>query len=141
MSPLNTDQLAAVKLIAQGKSQQETAQTLGVAKRTIQRWAKKPEFAQAVADARTMALEVTVEATAGDIKAKIEQLVPKAIATLETTLGDTKARAADKLRAVDIVGKWAGLYQVPLKSDPQVTAEATLKKYLSALEKTNGNHN
>lgn len=88
-----------------------------------------------------MALETTVEATADDIKAKIEQLVPKAIATLETTLSDAKARAADKLRAADIIGKWAGLYQAPLKPDPQLTAEATLKQYLNALEKTNGNHN
>lgn len=139
MSSLSSEQLAAVRLIATGKSQQEAAQALGVAKRTVQRWAKIPEFATAVADARNMALEATVEATAGDLKANIERLIPKAIAVLEATLDDGEARGADRLRAADIVGKWAGLYQAKLLPDQQGNAEQNLKGYLAYLETTNGN--
>ena len=139
MSSLSSEQLAAVRSLAAGKSQQQTAVALRITKRTVQRWTKIPEFTQAVRDGKDIALEATLKATADDIKAKIERLIPKAITVLETTLDDAKARGADRLRAADIVGKWAGLYQTPPKPESQQPAEETLKDYLAFLAAKNGN--
>lgn len=139
MSSLTTEQLQAIKMLANGDSHPQIAAALGVSTKTIQRWLKKPEFTQALTDVQVRTLEQTVEAATNDISEKIQRLVPKAIKTLETYLDDPKARGSDRLRAAQILGNWAGLNQPQIQ--PERSAEQNLKDYLTYLAANNNGAN
>jgi len=140
MSSLTPKHLQAVSWLAQGKTHAEVASELGIATKTVQRWSKQPEFTQAVSDVQSRAVEVAVEETAQDIAGKIERLVPKAIAVLDQYLSDMTARGSDRLRAVHIIGTWAGLSQAQAKPEDTV-AETQFKDYLTYLSIKNGQTN
>lgn len=128
-------------MLANGDSHPRIAADLGVSTKTIQRWLKKPEFAQALTDVQVRTLEQAVEAAAEDISGQLQRLVPKAIKTLETYLDDPKARGSDRLRAAQILGNWAGLNQVLAVKTTEQPAEQNLKDYLNYLASIkNGNH-
>ncbi len=126
-------------MLANGGSHPQVAEALGISTKTIQRWLKKPEFAQALADVQVKTVEKAVEAVATDISGQIQRLVPKAIKTLETYLDDPKARGSDRLRAAQILGNWAGLNQPQIQ--PEQSAEQNLKDYLTYLAVNNNGAN
>jgi len=137
MSSLTPQQLQAVSMLANGKNHVEIALELGITTKTVQRWIKKPEFAQAVADVQLKAIEKTVERTSEEIARHsqeiIQRLVPKALKVINDYLSDSSAKGSDRLRAVHIVGSWAGLNQ-QTQVKPEQSAEQNLKDYLSYLE-------
>lgn len=140
MSSLTPQQLEALSLLSSGFTQAETAQKLGISVRTVQRWARIPEFAEALEDVKRKAAEKTVEATAENINAHVQKLLPKAIRTLEEILDDDEARNNDKLRASEILGRWGGLAQ-PQQQQQQSPAEESLKSYLTYLRTVKANSN
>lgn len=137
VSALTPQQLEAFSLLSSGFTQLETAQKIGVSERSIQRWVKIPEFAEALKDAGQKATQITVEATAENINSHIQKLIPKAIRALEDILDNDEARNSDKLRASEILGRWAGLAQP--QQQQQAPAEENLKSYLAYLANINSN--
>lgn len=142
MSSLTPKQLQAVNLLAKGKTQIEIASLLGISTKTVQRWTRKPEFIQAIADVQSRAVEKTIEKTAEDISRHsqevIQRLVPKALMVIHEYLNNSSAKGSDRLRAVHIIGSWAGLNQAQVKQETE--AETQLKDYLSYLASKNGNN-
>lgn len=142
MSSLTPKQLQAVSLLAKGKTKVEIASELGISTKTVQRWTKQLGFAQAVSDVQSSAVRQTVERTAEDIARQsqevIERLVPKALMVIHEYLNNSSAKGSDRLRAVHIIGSWAGLNQSQVKSDVS-QPETQLKDYLNYLATKNGN--
>lgn len=54
---LTENQLKSIKLLLSGMPQNEVAQRLGVTPRTLQRWAKNPEYKAGLGDSATQATE------------------------------------------------------------------------------------
>lgn len=128
-------------MLSEGQTYEATAQAVGVARRTIDRWLLKPHFQQAIADIRAKTLESVGQEQAEKYKAYIQKLVPVALNVLKSTLTTPTARPSDKLRACQIIGNWAGLNQVAIAKPQQQPAEENLKDYLSYLSNKNGNTN
>ena len=137
MSNLTPQQLEAAALLANHRTNVETAAALGVSSKTIQRWRKIPAFQRAIADVQFKAQEKVIEQASDDIAGQIKTLVPQALAVLQHYLTDETARGPDRLRAVQITANIAGLNQSQLK--PETPAEENLKDYLRYLAKNNGN--
>jgi hypothetical protein len=116
---LTKEQLKALAMFSEGLTSNEIATRLKVSVRTIQRWQKLPEFIKAVTDIHQKATQTTVETTASNISNRIQSLLPKALNCIESLLDDPDARAADKLRACNLVGSWAGLTQQKTMPSPQ----------------------
>lgn len=137
-SVLSSQQLQAASLLAKGSTEAEAAKVAGVTLRTVQRWKLVPEFAQIISEVNSRAVEATIEATATDIAEQIQALVPKAIGVLHEYLDNPECRASDRLRAVHILGGWAGLNQTRPQSEAP-PAEQNLKAYLQFISGSNGN--
>lgn len=138
---LTPEQIQAMSMLASGQTIQAVADSLGISRRTIERWNHSATFIEAVRQAQAKAVEGVVEATAENIRDRISAIVPSAVNLLEIMIQDDKANPNHRLRAVDILGNWAGLKQATvLKSDTQ--PEENLKGYLEYLKrKPNGNCN
>lgn len=135
---LTRQQLEALSLLSHGFNLQETANKVGVSKRTLQRWVKLAEFIEAKKDVTQQTTARVIEVTAQDVTESIRHLVPKAVRLLEEILDCPEARNTDKLRASEILGRWSGLAQTQQQS--QVSGEENLKGYLAYLaSKNNGN--
>jgi transposase len=69
----------AVRLLNSGKTQAETAKSLGISTRTIQRWLKQPEIGEKVAETRreikAIAQSDPVVLSITDIRLQVEQIV------------------------------------------------------------------
>jgi hypothetical protein len=120
---LTKEQLKALAMFSEGLTSNEIATRLKVSIRTIQRWQKLPEFIKAVTDIHQKATQTTVETTASNISNRIQSLLPKALNCIESLLDDPDARAADKLRACNLVGSWAGLTQQKLVNQSPQTEQ------------------
>ena len=129
--PLSVEQLRGISLFTEGFTNAEIARKLGVTVRSVQRWHKNPEFASAVAKIRQKATEKVVETTATHISNQVQGLLPKAIRLLERFLDDDEARAADRLRAVHLIGTWAGLTQQKVPSSASKGEETQSQAGLS----------
>ena len=141
-SKLTEKQLKAIPLMAEGVAHHAIASQLGVATRTVERWAARPDVKSSVEQARSKVLETVEEQVSEKYKRAIEQMIPLALTTLNRTLRDTDGRTSDKLRAVQILGKWYGLEKSPVfvKSENQAEPEALLKQYLGAIGGADGSH-
>lgn len=128
-------QLRAIAMLADGVVYHAIASTLGVTTRTIERWAVRPDIKQSVDSARAKVLETVEEEVCEKYKRAIEGMIPLALTTLHRTLKDSEARNCDKLRAVQILGKWYGLEKSPVfvKAENEIEPEELLKKYLGAI--------
>lgn len=129
--------------MAEGIPYHEIASQLAVTTRTIERWAVRPNIKQSVDQARSKALETIEEEVSEKYKRAIEGMIPMALTTLHKTLKSADSRDSDKLRAVQILGKWYGLEKSPVfvKAENQTDPEAMLKQYLSAIGGNgNGSH-
>lgn len=139
-SKLTEKQVRAVGLMSEGVSYREIAKQLGVTTRTVERWAMRPDLRQAVEQAKAKALETVEEAVSEKYKRAIESMIPAALTILHKTLKSSEAKDSDKLRAVQILGKWYGLEKSPVfvKAENQTDPEVLLKQYLGAI-RGNGN--
>lgn len=129
--------------MAEGIPYHAIASQLGVTTRTIERWAVRPDIRQSVDQARTKALETIEEEVSEKYKRAIESMIPMALTTLHKTLKSAESRDSDKLRAVQILGKWYGLEKSPVfvKAENQTDPEVMLRQYLSAIGgNSNGSH-
>lgn len=98
-SNLSVEQLNAIDILVQGKTDQETALAVGVARETVTRWRNdNPHFAAELNKQRRL-----IWGTGQD---RLRSLVSKAVDTIEAGLyaGDTKA-AVDVLKAVGLYGQ------------------------------------
>lgn len=99
---LDTRQARALEVYAQGSTDAEVAAELGVERSTAWRWrTMDPEF-------RGELRRLHAEAT-GAAAARLEGLVEKALDVLTSTLTDTQAPIALRLRAAQLVLERAGV--------------------------------
>jgi transposase len=104
----DTKRLGAVKLLAEGFTQGEAAQKLGVSRRTLERWLAAPELREAIADVKSELRDATVQLSVEQIRGRIDTIAPLAIDTVEEILRDKFQPASDRLRAAIIAASWAG---------------------------------
>jgi len=106
-SQLSVAQLNAIDVLVQGRTDQETAETVGVARETVTRWRNdNPHFAARLNQQRRLIWN--------DSHDRLRALASKAVDTLEMALTEGDARAAvDVLKAVGIYG------QLPPPSGPE----------------------
>jgi hypothetical protein len=96
---LSVEQLNAIDILVQGKTDQETARSVGVARETVTRWRNdNPYFAAELNKQRKLIW--------GTNQDRLRSLTTKAVDTIETALdaGDSKA-AVEVLKAVGLYGQ------------------------------------
>ena len=98
-SNLSVEQLNAIDILVQGKTDQETALAVGVVRETVTRWRNdNPYFAAELNKQRKLIW--------GTNQDRLRSLTTKAVDTIETALdaGDSKA-AVEVLKAVGLYGQ------------------------------------
>ena len=97
-SHLSVEQLNAIDILVQGRTDQETADTVDVARETVTRWRNdNPHF--------TAELNRQHSLIWGDSHDRLRALANKAVGVLETSLGVSDSRVAvEVLKAVGIHG-------------------------------------
>ena len=96
---MSVEQLNAIDILVQGKTDQETALAMGVARETVTRWRNdNPHFAAELNKQRKLIW--------GTNQDRLRSLTTKAVDTIETALdaGDSKA-AVEVLKAVGLYGQ------------------------------------
>lgn len=93
--------LAAVSLLAEGRTIEEVARELGIGRTTLYRWRTSPVFAAALAEATARGLGAALE--------RLRCLREGAIGVLEDLLADAAAPAAVRLAAAREVMDRTGL--------------------------------
>ena len=96
---LSVEQLNAIEILVQGKTDQETALAVGVVRETVTRWRNdNPYFAAELNKQRKLIW--------GTNQDRLRSLTTKAVDTMETALdaGDSKA-AVEVLKAVGLYGQ------------------------------------
>ena len=96
---LSMEQLNAIDVLVQGRSDQDTAETVGVARETVTRWRNdNPHFTAELNRQRRLIW--------GDSHDRLRALAGKAVDTLETSLGEGDSRVAlEVLKAVGLYGQ------------------------------------
>ncbi len=118
--PLDPKQIDAAKLLAKGQSQTQTAQAIGVSRRTIVRWLSQSEFknlcfglsgeVQSIAKSiNPIELESPVQVRRQPTTLTVENLVPDALQAVQDILSNPEARPGDRLKAASLIGEWAGM--------------------------------
>ena len=104
---LSVEQLNAIDILVHGKTDQETAQVVGVARETVTRWRNdNPHFAAELNRQRRVIWSASHD--------KLRSLVGKAVSTLEVALDAQDSKVAiEVLKAVGIYG------QMDLPSGPE----------------------
>ena len=84
---LSMEQLNAIDILVQGRTDQETAETVGVARETVTRWRNdNPHFTAELNRQRRLIW--------GDSHDRLRALASKAVDTLETSLDEGDSRVA-----------------------------------------------
>ncbi len=98
-SPLSVEQLNAIDVLVQGRTDQETAETVGVARETVTRWRNdNPHFTAELNRQRRLIW--------GDSHDRLRALASKAVDTLETSLDEGDSRVAvEVLKAIGLYGQ------------------------------------
>ncbi|MGB3640562.1 MAG: helix-turn-helix domain-containing protein [Rivularia sp. (in: cyanobacteria)] len=130
---LGEEKLKAVALLATGKTKVETAKELGVHRKTIENWSKSPDFQKALMDTQDEIVEKAIEETSLTISEQVQALLPDAFKVLADIVKNPDSRNADKLKAVQLLGKWSGLEdrKQPEQSNPQMDFADYLKQKTS----------
>ena len=107
-SRLSVEQLNAIDVLVQGRTDQETAETVGVARETVTRWRNdNPHFTAELNRQRRLIW--------GDSHDRLRALAGKAVDVLETSLDEGDSRVAvEILKAIGLYG------QVQPPSGPEV---------------------
>ncbi len=112
MKELSPEQAKAASALARGLSQERAGQEAGVTRRTVIRWSKDPAFQREVNRLKLEIKEVkveTVERIVREEEISLSSLLPKALGVLQQILDDPDSRSSDRLKAVSLVGAWAGV--------------------------------
>ena len=98
-SRLSIEQLNAIDVLVQGRTDQETAEVVGVARETVTRWRNDtPHFTAELNRQRRLIW--------GDSHDRLRALASKAVDTLETSLGEGDSRVAvEVLKAIGLYGQ------------------------------------
>ena len=98
-SRLSVEQLNAIDILVQGRTDQETAETVGVARETVTRWRNdNPHFAAQLNRQRRLIWS--------DSHDRLRALANKAVDTLETSLDEGDSRVAlEVLKAIGLYGQ------------------------------------
>mgnify|MGYP001036164746 CR=1 FL=1 len=98
-SRLSVEQLNAIDVLVQGRTDQETAETVGVARETVTRWRNdNPHFAAQLNRQRRLIW--------GNSHDRLRALASKAVDTLDLALQNGDARAAvEVLKAIGLYGQ------------------------------------
>ena len=112
---LSPQQIRAAELLSQGNSQQDVATSLGVNRKTIQRWLQKADFKNLSFGLlnRSARLQDTPKPQSeknlpcADLTA--QDLIPDALVAVRDILQNPDSRNSDKLRAATLIGEWGGL--------------------------------
>ncbi len=106
MSSLTKQQLEAVAEVARGVSLPEIAKKLKISTRTVQRWAKLPEFIAAHNDIQNKVsrqVKANVVDELASISSRLENLASKSLDSLERILDDPESRATDRVQAAKLL--------------------------------------
>ena len=106
MSALTTQQLKAVAEVARGVSLPEIAKKLKISSRTLQRWAKLPEFIAAHNDIQNKVsrqVKANVVDELASIRSRLENLASKSLDCLEQILDNPESRNADRVQAAKLL--------------------------------------
>jgi transposase len=106
MSGLTTQQLEAVAEVARGVSLPEIAKKLKISTRTLQRWAKLPEFIAARNDIQNKVsrqVKADVVDELASISSRLENLASKSLDCLEQILDNPESRNADRVQAAKLL--------------------------------------
>ena len=107
--------LRAFELMNSGLSFEETAAQLQVSSRTIRRWVSQCKDVDILPDELDEDDYVDSTETSANLPEfalkgrDVDQLIPLSLKVLQEILEDPDARPSDKLRAIGLVGDWAGL--------------------------------
>ena len=98
-SALSVEQLNAIDVLVQGRTYQETAETVGVARETVTRWRNdNPHFTAELNRQRRLIWS--------DSHDRLRALASKAVDTLETSLDEGDSRVAvEVLKAIGLYGQ------------------------------------
>ena len=98
-SPLSVEQLNAIDILVQGRTDKETAETIGVARETVTRWRNRnPHFTAELNRQRRLIWS--------DSHDRLRALASKAVDTLETSLDEGDSRVAvEVLKAIGLYGQ------------------------------------
>ena len=96
---LSVEQMNAIDILVQGRTDQETAETVGVARETVTRWRNdNPHFTAELNRQRRLIW--------GDSHDRLRALASKAVDTLETSLDEGDSRVAvEVLKAIGLYGQ------------------------------------
>ena len=96
---LSMEQMNAIDILVQGRTDQETAETVGVARETVTRWRNdNPHFTAELNRQRRLIW--------GDSHDRLRALASKAVDTLETSLDEGDFRVAlEVLKAIGLYGQ------------------------------------
>ena len=96
---LSVEQMNAIDILVQGRTDQETAETVGVARETVTRWRNdNPHFTAELNKQRRLIW--------GDSHDRLRALASKAVDTLETSLDEGDSRVAlEVLKAIGLYGR------------------------------------
>jgi hypothetical protein len=106
MSGLTPNQLEAVSGLSKGLTPNQISKVIGVSSRTIQRWAKQPEFVAALNQiqgevSRQVKAEVVEEVAS--VNSRIENLAVKSLDFLEQLIENPEARTSDRVQASKLI--------------------------------------
>lgn len=132
---LGEEKLKAVALLAAGKTKTEAAKKLGVHRKTIENWSKSPDFQKALMDIQDETIEKAIEETSLTISEQVQALLPDAFNVLANIVKNPDSRNADKLKAIQLIGKWSGMEDKKIPEQPQ--PELEFANYLKERENSN----
>lgn len=125
---LSPQQIRAAELLSRGHTQQEVGQSIGVNRKTIQRWLKQQDFKNLsyglvgrTSPAPQQAPQRPPERRRHSGKLSPGDLIEDALLAVQAIVQDPDARTCDRLKAATLIGAWAGLDQQKSK---MVEAEA-----------------
>jgi hypothetical protein len=111
---LTSIQIKAAQGLASGLSQGEAAAAAGASRRSVVRWLSDPLFSEKVSELKDAVYKVEVEIVESATRDfSLEKLIYKAKKVVNDVLDDPDARDASKLKAADLIGKWASLREQP----------------------------
>lgn len=99
-------------MLAQGATQLRVANALKINKRTLTRWLGETEFKTKVAELRGHRFRQAEELVKSGNEIQLQDLIPKALAALKELLENSDTRSSDRLKAVQLIGSWAGFDKI-----------------------------
>ena len=100
---LRENERLAADLLARGKTCREVARSLGISERCLYNWRKRPAVQRAIYALQQELIDSS--------ESQGLALMPEAIATLTAIMGDTNARASDRIAASRALLNGAAAYQ------------------------------